>query len=495
MIEKFGPFEYNVSKLNQIAGLISENLIDMFGKSASRQSPVSTKAKAIPVSLDAMRYYLEGQDAAYDRRNEEAIAKLTTAIRLDSTFIRSYYLLAWVYSTRRDKAKAKEILVKGKPYVDHLSLDAKLGYLSREALLDRRMQAYITYLEERLQINPFNAGVYYSYGWTQYNTFRNIDIGIEAMHKCLQLDPTHPYAYYGSAYAYLEKGDRENALSMIQNYVDLEPSSINPLIAKADILKYIGDYESAISLANRILAIQSEHPLAQIILAKVYCGLGEFSRAHEVFEGLKRQDLNTDDESTSLAGQARVFYLEAKFDRALPLVTKAIDLYPINLDAYWLRGRILIELNDEPAVHEQVRLLSDALDQKANILKDKWYLYNLQGEIALREGKLHDAIELLQRAIDLGPTERDVYLLSLANAYEKAEQMQKAVETYHSVLEFNPNNVIGNVRLAQAYEKLDKPDEALHYYERVVQIWSGADDDLTELEIARKKTSAIHQQR
>ncbi len=488
LVDEFGPFEYNYGKLNQIASQISENLVSTFDNGALRQTPVSSKEKAVPVSLDAMRSYIEGQDAAYDRRSKEAIAKLTTAISLDSSFIRSYYLLSWVYSTSGDKAKAKEILLKGKPFIENLSLDAKLTYLSREALIDRRLQDCITYLEELISLKPFNASLHSNYGWIQYNNFRNIDTGIAAIHKCLQLDPTYSYAYWVLAYAYLEKGDKENALSMIQKYVDLNPGDVNPLTEKAGILNYIGEYESAISLSNRALALQSQSSSAQLALAKAYYGLGEFSRAHGVFERLKKQDLNKKDESESQARQARVFYQQAKYGQALDLVGQAIALDSTNLEGHWLRGRILLKLNDESAVREQVRLLSLALDRRANLLKDKWFLYNLQGELAIREGKLHNAIELFRRAMNLGPTERDLFLLSLANAYDMTDQAQKAVETYHSALKFNPNNAIANYRLAQAYEKIDKRDEASHYYKRVEQIWSGADGGLAELEIAREKS-------
>lgn len=492
VLDKIGPFQYKHGRLNHIASQISEYLIDRIKYSALRQIPAAFKEKAIPVSLDAMQNYIEGQEAAYDGRSREAITKLTEAIRLDSSFIRSYYLLAWVYSTNRDKAKAKEILVRGKPFIDNLSIEAKLDYLSREALIDRRMHDYITYLEEWIRINPFNAGVYNSYGWIQYNVFRNIETGITAIHKCLELEPSYSYAYWELAFAYLQKGDKEKALTMIQKYGDLNPGAERPLTAKADILISIGDYESAILLANRVLAMRSQSPSAHLRLAKAFCGLGQFTRAHDILGTLKKLDLNKKDQSESHASQARVFYQEAKYDRALRLVEQAIQLDSLNLEAHWLRGRILFKLDDETSVHAQIKLLNIALDKKANLLKDKWYLYNLQGELAVRDGRVHHAIELFQDAINLGPTERDVYLLSLANAYEHTEQVQKAIETYNAVLEFNPNNVEGNFRLAQAYEKSGKSDEALNYYERVMQIWSDADDGLTKLEIARKKAFAIH---
>jgi serine/threonine-protein kinase len=493
LVVDFEPFENSYSKLDEIAARVSEQLMSTIANGYRKRTAASDRGRPMPASLDAFRYYIEGREAAYDLRYEEAISKLTNSLRFDSTFVKTYYFLEWVYSTIGDKAKAKEFLAKGKPFIDDLSEEARLHYLSVEAKLDRRWQAYLTYLKEMMRINPYEVSYHFDYGWTQYNIFHQVDLGIAAMEKSLQLDSTHAngYAYYGLAYANLEKGDKARALSMIDKYIALNPTKVNSLTAKAGILRYIGDYDGAILLCERVVAIQGVSSSASLSLARTYFALGKFLQALEVLENFNNAEhvKKSISKAQSLAAQA--YFLQAKYNQALQLTEQAIAVDSINLDGHWLRGRTLVKLKDERRIKDQVSLLSRTLDSKGNLLKDKWLLYHLQGEVALSDGSFDMAIELFQKAVNLFPSDRSFYLMALANAYQQSGQYQRAVEIYQSALEFNPNNAKANYLLAKTYEELRKPGEALRYYEKVEQVWAGADETLPELEISKNRILAL----
>jgi serine/threonine protein kinase/predicted Zn-dependent protease len=492
VVAEFAPFENEYEKLDEIAGTLSKLLMSTF-EDRYQQAPVSASRRGnlMPTSLDALRYYIEGRDAAYDLRYEDAIAKLTQAIRFDSTFIQSYYFLRWVYSAMGNKAKAKEILAKGRPLIDNLSVAAKLNYLSEEAKLDHRWQDWLTYIEQRLNINPDQARLQQDYGWILSNNFRQIDAGITAMEKGLQLDSTYSYAYYQLAYIYLAKGEKTRALRMVDKYIALNPTKVNPLTAKAGILRSIGDYDGAVLLFERVMDIQGDAAPPPLSLARTYLALGKVSQALNVLEDISKAEQADKYHSRAKAVAARAYSLLAKYEQALEIAEEAIGLDSTNLEGHWLRGRILVKLGDKKKVEDQVTLLSHALDKKANILKDMWLLYHLQGEVALYEGNFDAAIEGFQKAVDLSPKDRSFYLMALANAYQHSGQYQKAVEIFRSSLEFNPNNAKSNYLLASTYEKWGKSDEALPYYRKVEKVWAEADETLAELKISKNRILAL----
>jgi tetratricopeptide (TPR) repeat protein len=58
------------------------------------------------------------------------------------------------------------------------------------------------YLEELLRENPDNTDLLYNLGLC-YVDLGQLEKGIELLHRCLQLAPSHPHAYVALGLAYL----------------------------------------------------------------------------------------------------------------------------------------------------------------------------------------------------------------------------------------------------------------------------------------------------
>lgn len=488
LVIEFEPLQGTHRKLYELANQLSYQIADNISLTNDRS--VGKLGTRTTVSLDAFRYFIEGKDAALDKRYRESIEELKKAIDLDSTFIEPYYWLAYAYSESGHALKSKQVLAKGKPYISQLSQKERLTYLSNEAGFEERWNDYAGYLEQLLRIDPLNAFDQARYGWTQYKKFRKLDAGIRAMEKSVALDSSFGWVYNTLGYAYLEKGDPQKALEMIEKYVALKPAYVDPLDSKAEILTLIGQYAEAIANCERILAIQPDHQHSRIRLARAYSSQGKYSQALEALQDYMRLVSTPKFKSIGQSLMAETFFLQGKLPEAAYVVEQAIVLDSTNLEAHWIRGRILLRAQDRPGVKNELAALERGLLAQGG-LDGRWLWYHLKGETALQDKSFEHAIAEFQKALDLRPKDRSFYLSALASAYEQAGQLQNAVLQYGSALTFNPNHALAAFAIARVYEQLGNFAAAKRAYGKVLEIWSGADDPINELEIAKRRLTHL----
>lgn len=156
-----------------------------------------------------------------------------------------------------------------------------------------------------------------------------------------------------------------------------------------------------------------------------------------------------------------------------------------------MRGRSLLHLKDRHALEDELGAFRHVLAAQGS-LEGMWFLYHLQGEIALHDYDFGTSVELFQKALSLGPPERSFYLEAPANAYEHAGELHIAAKQYNSALAFNPNNAMVAFRLGRTYEKLGEFAEAKQAYNKVLEIWSDTEEKIEELGIAKRKLSTLN---
>ncbi len=159
-------------------------------------------------------------------------------------------------------------------------------------------------------------------------------------------------------------------------------------------------------------------------------------------------------------------------------------------EAFWLNGRILLQLGKRDAAAQVLQELKQILTAEDG-LNYMWFWYHLQGKLAQIDQNYDMAIESFQKALSLAPLERDLYLTSLGDAFLQAGQPTRAIDYYKKSLSFNPNNGVTTFQLALAYEGLPDKTKALDSYRRVLEIWSNADLEIEKVKIAKQKLAAF----
>ncbi len=258
----------------------------------------------------------------------------------------------------------------------------------------------------------------------------------------------------------------------------------------ADMQILTGDYETAIRNCERILIIQPRYHNALYNLARAYIGQGRYSLA---FKTLNRMIESITIPTYKADGHlllARLYFLQGKLPEGLKQLQHVVELDSHYSDAHWLHGLILLARDDKDGALEKLSNLEQMLTDKEGI-DDMWLFYHLKAQITLRETRFDEAIKYLQKALELAPLDRSFYLTELADAFAQSGQIDGAVQNYQEALTFNPQDVHAGLGLARALEKQRKLRQAFGAYNNVLELWSGADDGIREIEIAKKKITEL----
>lgn len=117
----------------------------------------------------------------------------------------------------------------------------------------------------------------------------------------------------------------------------------------------------------------------------------------------------------------------------------------------------------------------------------------LQGNLFSLQGDTAQAFRLLKEAVklekELGYNEPPPYNypthLTLAKAYGRAKQWQKALDTYGELLKERPNSGFALFGLAQTWEEEGNRTEATKAYQTFLNTWNEADADLPQVKKAK----------
>ena len=121
-------------------------------------------------------------------------------------------------------------------------------------------------------------------------------------------------------------------------------------------------------------------------------------------------------------------YQKGDYDEAIKHYTKAIELDPKHVSAYYNRG--------------------SAYEQKGD----------------------HDlAIEDFNKAIDLNPDFASAYF-NRGNAYAKKEEHDLAIADYSEVIELDPNHVVAYYNRGNAYQRKREYDHAIENYTKAIEL-------------------------
>jgi tetratricopeptide (TPR) repeat protein len=126
------------------------------------------------------------------------------------------------------------------------------------------------------------------------------------------------------------------------------------------------------------------------------------------------------------------------------------------------------------------------------------YYYHLTGRIELEMRNFSKAIKYFKEALSLlsyGPlTKRADFIDSLALAYYKSGDIEKALEEYERItklttgrLNYGDTYAKSFYMLGKIYEEQGDATKAIEHYEKFLDLWKDADPGIAEVEDARER--------
>ena len=238
---------------------------------------------------------------------EEALADCKLVLKLDSTVAAYYNTLIDVYFAQNNTRLAKETLLEvEKKFPENTEALLKLGELY---YLVKQYQNAITYVNKALKVDESLAKGYYLKG-SIYRESGDTSLAVSSLETAIEQDNKFEDAFYDLGIIYAA---RKNplALDYYNNTLSLNPENQNALYARARYYQAIGETEKAIiEYKNMVSKVKS--------CDQCYYNLGA------IYFGLKNNP-----------------------EQAVEYFTKAIEVNPNYLEAYFARAFIYAKLKDK----------------------------------------------------------------------------------------------------------------------------------------------------
>ena len=504
--------------------------------------------KITTTSLEALGYFVEGERLIALEDFKGSVRALEEAVKLDANFGLAYWKLAEDYDYLGNPDLAKKTLEKALNLLDRFSLRDR--YLIQGFAAYRLNESSVKAVESYNKLLKFypNDEKGLSYLGSVYRNMEEWDAALEQFEKILKINQRYQFAYVNLAFIYTAKGWYVKALDFIRASERIFPEM--PFFPKQMLVIYLvqGRFDEAAALVQKALArapddndsLESygiiEHLRGNLVPARnIYEQLrkreegtgglrgliwmghlsllqGEFRQGESVFrEGLEiARRLKMEDEELEFRRlQAYVYLQRKRFAEAAETVEALVTISKNAKRSDFLKSALLLQGITELGLGriEEAKNISHQLRQLIeNMGSPKYMRYFdcLQGKIALFEGRPAEALDDLEKALALLPHQRQqldehaFFMEALAEAYERAGDLEKATETYQNILTLTTGRLWwgdiyarSHYRLGCLNQKKGFPAEAASHFEKFLELWKNADPGLPEIVDAKKQVALL----
>jgi len=485
--------------------------------------------KITTASPEAYKLYSLGRKFHLNGDYQRSIEPMLEAVEIDPGFAMAYRSMASAYGNMGFRPAWKNARQKAFELRDRVSDRERFliegdYYWTSEKTLDKAIEAYRGLLElypddpiactnlggvysnleewdrslelhrTLLRNKPVNF-IVYSNVIEIYMVKGMYDIARQVMMSALNDYPDNADFYSQLALIHTCQGEYDSALSEVEKAISLS-RDIGPFVLKGDILNLKRNFSEAETAYKKFLGSAT----TAAGFAKSYLLQGKLEELKIMLE--RGQALQTP--------LAHLYLKTGEFDKALREFDKRLDDAVKNdrvtqqIFMLYLKGKAYLGLKSIPdakkAAEELRELIQDSLFKKLIRLH-----HHLMGMTELERENYPKAIDYFQKAISLLPYTRDgrrdfrpLFLNSLAQAYYKAGDSEKALEEYKRITSLTfPRIWDGDIyaksfyMMGRIYESMGNKAEATENYGRFLELWKNADPGIPEVIDARKRLEAI----
>ncbi|MCB9756798.1 MAG: tetratricopeptide repeat protein [Candidatus Omnitrophica bacterium] len=218
-----------------------------------------------------------GADYARLGKLDEAKKELDALLKDDPDNVQGRYLLALIYTIKKDYDKAAEEYEKiltSLAIADPQNVEI-YGYLGQLYYSKKDYEKAIQQFEKVLAFEPTeNADLVYLIG-SLYLEIKNRDKALELFVRALKIEPDHDEALNSLGYLYAEDGARlDEALELVQRAVKIAPKNGAYLDSLGWVYFKKGDYTAALNYLNKASSLLQD-PAIYEHLGDVYFKMGD----------------------------------------------------------------------------------------------------------------------------------------------------------------------------------------------------------------------------
>lgn len=480
-----------------LAASDAEAAVSMFN-SAQQAHPEGTAGLRAMSNLRASQgQFLEsrGQRTEARARWNQAIEALSQASTIQPEDTQLKINLASLYSQTEQYDKASAIyqsILQSKPN-DALAL---VG-LGRLALMENDLDAAMGYFQRAIDNQPtFGDG--YIFRAEVHKAKGQLDRAIRDLEKACDLQPGNLRLRMDLARLYESVRFFDKAAQQYVQAIEMEPSFYPAHVGRIELFLQQQRWPAVETLTAEAMKEFPNDPRFPLVLAEMWKQRGQPQQQLAMLA--RARELAPD--SVFVVRQYLLGLIEAgQLQKAMQDSQPYASQPDHRAGVLALQARIAAQANpDDPKVFQaflralqaanpegnDVAFVIDTMNKSlgtekipariADITKvrpDDWRVYWALGNVLMQSGTARNdqVLALLQKAQSLAPNEGvwENVTVQIANAYQNADQLDKAESAFKDILAKNPNNVIVLNNLAYLYaDRLGQPDKALPLIERAL---------------------------
>ena len=371
------------------------------------------------------RYYYNGE--IYFNREEyaQAIFEFQKAVEIDKNFKGAHRFIGAAHLKLEDLEKAEKS--------------------TREALrIDPNYELAQGLLEEIKQKHKKRGD--------DYRKKKAFTKALKSYQQAIRIDNKYKEAYHNLGILYRRMKKYDKAIKAYQKAIDIDERSHVTYSDLSFVYREIGETTKAVDLLKRAITIKPDYQRAYYNLADTYFEMENLQDASETILEALRLDANDQD---------------------------TLKLLKNIQNVYLRQGRNYFRQNNleaaEISAKAALRLSSD-YQQAHNLLDDIKSAYYDQGLVCIENGMYAEAINVLQKAVEIDPEFKEAYC-SLGETYFKIGDLETAEKKARETLLIDPNYELASCLLRCIKEE---------YYKRSLTAleqneWESAEKFATEV--------------
>src|SRR5438874_1771655 len=249
----------------------------------------------------------------------------------------------------------------------------------------------------------------------------------------------------------MQTGDKEEARSYLQDLTKLARDFIGAWILQAKLAQSEKKYDEVATLLQNVFSRDPDNIEGRVVQAQALLGKGDIKQGTDILERADKSFAN----NPLIKYQLALAYLQGRnTTQATSELEQAVKIAPKYVDAIVLLAQLRLRAGDPRSV---ITPLESALQLRPDITQIRTLLADAYQAV----GRSEDAASLIREQIKKTPEDSQSYLV-LGVILKQQKKDDEARKAFEKSLELNPQNVV-------------------------------AIDQLTDLDLAAKAFSAIHQ--